>query len=60
MCKLGVVTNYLTNYSDIYFIGGFGTVAWIDVKEYETIQPDKIAVDGGDLQSLKVTNLPDH
>ena len=54
--KLGVVTNYLTNYSDIYFIGGFGTVSWIDVKEYETIQPDKIAVDGGDLQSLKVTN----
>jgi len=50
------VTNYLTNYSDIYFIGGFGTVAWIDVKEYETIQPDKIAVDGGDLQSLKVSN----
>jgi hypothetical protein len=56
LCKLGVVTNYLTNYSDIYFIGGFGTVAWIDVKEYETIQPDKIAVDGGDLQSLKVNN----
>ncbi|XP_021320525.1 uncharacterized protein LOC8062422 isoform X2 [Sorghum bicolor] len=42
--------------SDIYFIGGFGTVAWIDVKEYETVQPDKTAVDGGDLQSLKVTN----
>jgi hypothetical protein len=42
-------------YSDIYFIGGFGTVSWIDVKEYETIQPDKIAVDGGDLQSLKVS-----
>jgi hypothetical protein len=53
--ELGSLTNYLTNYSDIYFIGGFGTVAWIDVKEYETIQPDKIAVDGGDLQSLKVT-----
>ncbi|ONM03100.1 hypothetical protein Zm00014a_007138 [Zea mays] len=44
------------NISDIYFIGGFGTVAWIDVKEYETIQPDKIAVDGGDLQSLKELN----
>jgi hypothetical protein len=28
------------------------------VKEYETIQPDKIAVDGGE-QSLKVT-IPDH
>ncbi|KAK3123895.1 hypothetical protein QOZ80_8AG0637680 [Eleusine coracana subsp. coracana] len=43
------------NISDIYFIGGFGTVAWIDVKEYETIQPDKIAVDGGE-QSLKELN----
>lgn len=39
--------------SDIYFIGGFGTVAWVDVKEYEALQPDKIAVDGGE-QSLKV------
>ncbi|XP_062192606.1 uncharacterized protein LOC133896107 [Phragmites australis] len=43
------------NISDIYFIGGFGTVAWVDVKEYETIQPDKIAVDGGE-QSLKELN----
>lgn len=39
--------------SDIYFIGGFGTVAWVDVKEYEMLQPDKIAVDGGE-QNLKV------
>ena len=39
--------------SDIYFIGGFGTVAWVNVKEYEAIQPDKIAVDGGE-QNLKV------
>lgn len=39
--------------SDIYFIGGFGTVAWVDVKEYEAVQPDKIAVDGGE-QNLKV------
>ncbi|CAN8258585.1 unnamed protein product [Cochlearia groenlandica] len=35
----------MRNISDIYFIGGFGTVAWVDVKEYETLQPDKIAVD---------------
>ncbi|KAE9468050.1 hypothetical protein C3L33_00035, partial [Rhododendron williamsianum] len=41
--------------SDIYFIGGFGTVAWVDVKEYETLQPDKIAVDGGE-QNLKELN----
>ncbi|KAL0719048.1 hypothetical protein Bca4012_068372 [Brassica carinata] len=26
------------NISDIYFIGGFGTVAWVDVKEYEALQ----------------------
>jgi hypothetical protein len=53
LCKLGVMTNYLTNYSDIYLSMAFGTVAWIDVKEYETIQPDKIVVDGGNLQSLR-------
>ncbi|KAH7688041.1 Cellular repressor of transcription domain-containing protein [Dioscorea alata] len=41
--------------SDIYFIGGFGTVAWLDVKEYEALQPDKIAADGGE-QSLKELN----
>lgn len=42
--------------SDIYFVGGFGTVAWVDVKEYEAIEPDKIAVDGGE-QGLKVYSL---
>ncbi|OEL34654.1 hypothetical protein BAE44_0004326 [Dichanthelium oligosanthes] len=41
--------------SDIYFIGGFGTVAWIDVKEYEALQPDKISMDGGE-QYLKEIN----
>ncbi|PKA57561.1 hypothetical protein AXF42_Ash018536 [Apostasia shenzhenica] len=41
--------------SDIYFIGGFGTVQWIDVKEYEDLQPDKIAADGGE-QNLKELN----
>lgn len=46
---------FLTS-SDIYFIGGFGTVAWVDVKEYEALQPDKIAVDGGE-QNLKVNAL---
>ncbi|XP_008781768.1 uncharacterized protein LOC103701482 [Phoenix dactylifera] len=43
------------NISDIYFIGGFGTVAWVDVKEYEALQPDKIAIDGGE-QNLKELN----
>ncbi|KAH9305294.1 hypothetical protein KI387_009698 [Taxus chinensis] len=41
--------------SDVYFIGGFGTVAWIDVQEYENVLPDKIAVDGGE-QNLKELN----
>ncbi|KAL4388669.1 hypothetical protein GQ457_09G013920 [Hibiscus cannabinus] len=39
--------------NDIYFIGGFGTVAWIDVKEYGEFKPDKIVVDGGE-QNLKI------
>ncbi|KAK1405455.1 hypothetical protein POM88_005060 [Heracleum sosnowskyi] len=45
--------NECWNLSDIYFIGGFGTVVWVDVNEYETLQPDKIAVDGGE-ENLKV------
>ncbi|KAK2651838.1 hypothetical protein Ddye_011694 [Dipteronia dyeriana] len=45
----------MQNISDIYFIGGFGTVAWVNVMEYEAIQPDKIAVDGGE-QNLKELN----
>ncbi|GLU21864.1 hypothetical protein SLE2022_379760 [Rubroshorea leprosula] len=45
----------MQNISDIYFIGGFGTVAWVDVKEYEALQPDKIAVDG-DEENLKKLN----
>ncbi|XP_021297036.1 uncharacterized protein LOC110426196 isoform X2 [Herrania umbratica] len=45
----------MQNISDIYFIGGFGTVAWVDVKEYEVLKPDKIAVDGGE-QNLKELN----
>ncbi|KAK8487392.1 hypothetical protein V6N11_030916 [Hibiscus sabdariffa] len=45
----------MQNISDIYFIGGFGTVAWIDIKEYEELEPDKIAVDGGE-QNLKELN----
>ncbi|CAO2202578.1 unnamed protein product [Urochloa humidicola] len=44
------------NISDIYFIGGFGTVAWVDVNEYETTQPDKVAVDGAE-KSLKLNAI---
>ncbi|XP_021720321.1 uncharacterized protein LOC110687972 [Chenopodium quinoa] len=45
----------MQNISDIYFIGGFGTVAWVDVKEYEDLKPDKIALEGGE-QYLKELN----
>lgn len=29
--------------TDIYFVGGFGTVQWIDVQEYLSSTPDAIA-----------------
>jgi nitrate reductase NapE component len=28
--------------SDIYFVGGFGTVQWVDVGEYVSAKPDEI------------------
>ena len=48
------MNGHLVIISDIFLIGGFGTVAWIDVKEYENLQLDKIAVDGGE-KNLKAT-----
>lgn len=41
--------------SDVYFIGGFGTVAWVDVKEFEDAQPDIIAANGAE-RTLKELN----
>ncbi|GBG66671.1 hypothetical protein CBR_g66806 [Chara braunii] len=40
--------------SDIYFVGGFGTVAWVDYAEYASVRPDKIATTNAEdtLQSL--------
>lgn len=32
--------------SDIYFVGGFGTVQWIDVSEYNSSRPDDIVLAG--------------
>ena len=29
---------------DIYFVGGFGTLQWLDVEEYASAQPDAIVV----------------
>lgn len=40
---------------DIYFIGGFGTVTWLDVKAYESARPDVIAKHGSE-QILKDLN----
>ncbi len=34
-------------------MGGFGTVAWVDVKEYEKAHPDTIAASAAE-QTLKV------
>lgn len=31
--------------SDIYFVGGFGTVQWVDVAEYAATVPDTIVLD---------------
>ncbi|CAO2824595.1 unnamed protein product [Amaranthus hypochondriacus] len=45
----------MQNINDIYFIGGFGTVAWVDVQEYENLNPDRIALEGGE-QYLKELN----
>lgn len=28
--------------SDIYFVGGFGTVQWVDVADYVAAKPDQI------------------
>ncbi|KAJ7525799.1 hypothetical protein O6H91_17G067300 [Diphasiastrum complanatum] len=41
--------------SDIYFVGGFGTVAWVDVEEYEHAHPDAIVANGAE-KTLKEMN----
>ena len=30
--------------SDVYFVGGFGTVQWVDVAEYTAVKPDSIVM----------------
>ena len=39
--------------SDIYFVGGFGTVQWVDVGDYVAATPDQI-VKSKPLQTLQV------
>lgn len=40
---------------DVYFVGGFGTVAWIPVEDYTSVQPDKIASEDSE-ETLEVLN----
>jgi len=42
--------------TDIYFVGGFGTVQWIDVAEYLNAAPDAIATNAPQ-RTLKVRAL---
>lgn len=40
---------------DIYFVGGFGTVQWVEVDEYTNAQPDQIVVRNPN-HTLKILN----
>ena len=42
--------------SDIYFVGGFGTVQWVDVGDYVAANPDQI-VRSQSHQTLQVLTL---
>ena len=50
--------------SDIYFVGGFGTVQWVDVADYMATMPDSIVaadpqetISVGRMQLYKSTSL---
>ena len=45
--------------SDVYFVGGFGTVQWVDVGDYIAATPDQI-VRSQPHQTLQVTLLTLH
>jgi putative heme iron utilization protein len=36
----------MNNVIDVYFVGGFGTLNWVDLKEYRDAAPDKIVTPG--------------
>lgn len=40
---------------DIYFVGGFGTVQWVDTEEYTQANPDKIVLENPN-HTLQVLN----
>jgi len=41
---------------DIYFVGGFGTVQWVDVNEYTYANPDKIVIEAPQ-RTLQALNM---
>ena len=43
--------------SDIYFVGGFGTVQWVDVAEYAATTPDSVVLDNPH-KTLQVCFVP--
>ena len=43
--------------SDIYFVGGFGTVQWVDVADYMATKPDSI-VAADPQQTISVCHTP--
>ena len=43
--------------SDIYFVGGFGTVQWVDVADYMATKPDSI-VAADPQQTISVRHTP--
>ena len=45
--------------SDIYFVGGFGTVQWVDVAEYAATKPDSIVLDNPH-RTLQVPSCPNN
>lgn len=44
----------MDNISDIYFVGGFGTVQWVDVCDYVAAQPDDIVSRTSDISPEEV------
>ena len=41
----------MNNAIDAYFVGGFGTLNWVDLKEYRDATPDKIVTPPAEAQS---------
>lgn len=44
----------MNNVIDVYFVGGFGTLNWVDLKEYMEAEPDKIVTPSDDGSVLYV------